>query len=170
MRKQIIILVALYTTLTIAFKLYIFYSGNQTTRLGDLSHLISLLFILPFAFYAIIQKRKENGGTISGKDAAREGMMFSLISAVILCVFNYIFFEAALGQFIIERVSNVNYDELLEEAKRHNKNITMEKVMADQKAYVESFTAFRDTTFKMFGYIFFGMFSSFVGAVVFKRG
>ena len=170
MKKQIFILVLLYSALSIAFKLYVFYSGNQLTRLGDLSHLITLLFILPFVFFAVYQKRKNNDGIISGRDAAREGMLFTMLSAIILCTFNYVFYEIELGKFIIERASDVDYNVLLEEAKRHNKNITMEKVMADQKAYIASFTAFRDTTFKMFGYVFFGMFSSFMGAVFLKRG
>lgn len=170
MKNKVFLWVLIYSVLSIGFKLYVFYSGQQSTRLGDLSHLITLLFILPFIAIAIYQKRKANNGLIAGREAVREGMQFTFLSIVILGLFNYVFYEMEMGKYIISTVSNVDYNELLIQAKRHDKNITMEKVMENQKAYIASFTAFRDTTFKIFGYLLFGAFSSFVGAVALKKG
>lgn len=170
MKNKVIVWVLVYSAVSIAFKLYVFYSGNQGTKLGDLSHLITLLFILPFIGLAVYQKRKANNGLIAGREAVREGMHFTLLSIVILGLFNYVFYELEMGKYIVSTISNVDYNELLIQAKRHDKNITMEKVVENQKAYIASFTAFRDTTFKIFGYLLFGAFSSFVCGVTFKKG
>lgn len=170
MKNKVIVWAIIYSILSIAFKLYVFYSGNQNSRLGDLSHLLTLLLIFPFIAIAIFISRKNNGGLISGRDAVRQGMLFTFIVIIVLGVFNYIFYEVELGKFIAATYLNVDYNELLIEAKKHDKTATLEKVMANQKTYVASFTAFKDTTFKIFGYLLFGGFSSFVGAVILKKG
>lgn len=169
MKNKNLIWILIYTIFSISFKLYVFYSGYQNSTLGFLSHLISIFFILPFIALVIFQKRKLNNGKLSGKDCVKEGMYFTLISIIILGVFNYIFYEIELGKFITSSLTNVDYNTLLVEARKRDKNITLEKVIANQKEYVSSLTAFKDTTLKTFGHLLFGSFSSFICAITLKK-
>ena len=106
----------IYSLLVIAFKLYVFYSGLQMTKLGMYSHILSLLVILPFVFILIFLLRKEKGGDLSGKDAIKHALLFVSISAIMLSIFNYVFFENELKTYIANYIQTQGPKSILEEA------------------------------------------------------
>ena len=85
MLKQKPFLFALvYCVFVIVFKLFVFYSGLQMTKVGMYSHILSLLLMTPFILLLVFIVRKERGGEIAGKMALREGLIFMAVAAVIL--------------------------------------------------------------------------------------
>lgn len=171
MLKQKPFLFALvYSILIIAFKLFIFNSGMQMTKLGMYSHILSLLFMSPFIFLLVFLARKERGGEIEGKVAIIQGLTFVLISSIILSVFNYIFFEQALASYIVNYIQTEGPKSILEEAAKKGKTVTQAEVDKMVKGGIEDLSAFKDTTSKLFSMLMFGIFSSFVVSVFLKRG
>src|SRR6202012_3186370 len=105
MLKQKPFLFALvYSVLVIAFKLFVFNSGLQMTKLGMYSHILSLLLMTPFILILVFLERRNMGGQIGGKAALQQGLIFTSVSIVILSVFNFIFFQQELGACIAEYV------------------------------------------------------------------
>jgi len=69
-----------YCALVIAFKLFVFNSGMQMTKLGMYSHILSLLLMTPFILLLVFLARKQLGGEIAGKVALIQGLTFVLIA------------------------------------------------------------------------------------------
>lgn len=159
----------IYSLLVIVFKLYVFYSGLQMTKLGMYSHILSLLVMLPFIFLLIFLLRKEKGGDLSGKDAVKYALIFVSISAIVLSVFNYIFFQQELGTYIANYIQTQGPKSILEEAAKKGQKISTADVDKMIKGGIEELSAFKDTTSKLFSIIVFGIFSSFVSSIFIKR-
>lgn len=159
-----------YCVLVIAFKLFVFNSGMQMTKLGMYSHILSLLFMSPFIFLLVFLARKARGGEIEGKVAIIQGLTFVLISSIILSVFNYIFFEQALASYIVNYIQTEGPKSILEEAAKKGKTVTQAEVDKMIKGGIEDLSAFKDTTSKLFSMLVFGIFSSFVVSIFLKRG
>jgi hypothetical protein len=159
----------IYSILVIAFKLFVFYSGLQMTKLGMYSHILSLLIILPFVFVLIFLLRKEKGGDLSGKDAVKYALIFVSVSAIILSVFNYVFFENELKAYIANYIQTQGPKSILEEAAKKGQKISQEEIDKMIKGGIEDLSAFKDTTSKLFSVFIFGVFSSFVSSIFLKR-
>ena len=158
-----------YSVLVIAFKLYVFNSGLQMTSLGMYSHILSLLFMTPFIFAVIFLERKERGGQIEGKAGLRQGLIFVSISAIILSVFNYIFFQQELGVYIANYIQAQGPKNILEEAVKKGKTVTPAEVDKMIKDGIADLSAFKDTTSKLFSIFVYGLFSSFIASTFLKR-
>jgi hypothetical protein len=170
MLKQKPFLFALvYSVSVIAFKLFIFNGGMQMTKLGMYSHILSLLLITPIVFLLVFLARKERNGEIGGKAALQQGLIFVLVSAIILSVFNYIFFQQALGSYIATYIQTEGPKSILAEAAKKGKTVTQAEVDKMVKGGIEDLSAFKDTTSKLFSMLMFGIFSSFVASLFLKR-
>ena len=158
-----------YSVIVIAFKLFVFYSGLQMTKIGIYSHILSLLLMTPFILLLVFLERKERGGEISGKSILREGLAFVSVSVIILSVFNYIFFQNELGAYISNYIQTAGPKSILEQAKKVGKTITpaeINKMITDE---IVSLSAFKDTTSKLFSILVYGLFSSFIASIFLKR-
>lgn len=97
MRKKAFILAAIYSTIVIAFKLFIWQGGHTFEPAYRWSHAFSLLGIVPFIFFGVKWVRdSENGGFIGGKQAGQTGLAIALFSAMILFAYHYIEFNNSL--------------------------------------------------------------------------
>ena len=170
MLKQKPFLFALvYCVFVIVFKLFVFYSGLQMTKVGMYSHILSLLLMTPFILLLVFIVRKERGGEIAGKMALREGLIFMAVAAVILSVFNYIFFQQELGSYIINYIQTKGPASILEEAKKNGKTVSPVEIDKMIKGGIEDLSAFKDTTSKLFSILVYGIFSSFIASIFLKR-
>lgn len=159
----------IYSILVIAFKLFVFYSGLQMTKLGMYSHILSLLIMLPFVFVLIFLLRKEIGGEISGKLALKEALVFVSLAAIILSVFNFVFFENELNDYIVNYIQTEGPKSIQEQAKKIGKPVTTAEIDKMINGEITNLSAFKDTTSKLFSIIAFGIFSSFVTSIFLKK-
>jgi hypothetical protein len=164
-----VVFALIYSLLVIAFKLYVFHAGLQMTKLGMYSHILSLLVILPFVFVLIFLLRKELGGEIPGKVAVKHSLLFVSVAAVILSVFNYIFFQQELGAYIANYIQTQGPKSILEEAAKKGQKVSPAEVDKMIKGGIEDLSAFKDTTSKLFSLFIFGVFSAFVSSIFLKR-
>jgi hypothetical protein len=97
MRKKAFILAAIYSGLVIAFKVFIWKSGNTFDTSYRWAHAYSLLAIIPFIFGGVRWVRdSENAGYITGKAAGQTGLTIALFSGIILFAYHYIEFNSSL--------------------------------------------------------------------------
>ena len=81
----------LYSLLFIAGVCYSFY-GMEAKNI-TYAYLLGSLAILPFVFFVVWRQRETvYGGSMSGKDAAKEGMKFVVVVILILIVFQIVIF------------------------------------------------------------------------------
>lgn len=159
----------IYSLLVIAFKLFVFHAGLQMTKLGTYSHILSLLAMTPFVFVLVFLLRKERGGEVSGKVALKHALIFVSMSAVILSVFNYVFFERELSTYIVQYIQTEVPKSIQEQAQKTGKPVSaaaMDKMINEN---IQNLSAFKDTTSKLFGIIIYGIFSSFVVSIFLRR-
>lgn len=166
--KKAIILAVIYSILCIGFKLGVFYGGVLDQPIGKLSHLITLLLILPFVILTVYLVKKENGGIIGGKDAIKQGLTFVSFAAIIMIAFDYIFFIQEMRAYLQEYLAKTDYNDLFKEAVKHKKDVTMFEVVREQLKYERYITTYSISRM-LFGYMAVGLFSSFVSGVFMKK-
>ena len=169
LKRKPILFALIYSLLVIAFKLFVFYNGLQMTKLGMYSHILSLILMTPFVFLLVFLLRKEIGGEISGKLALKECLIFVSVAAVLLSVFNYVFFEKELNDYIISYIQTEGPKSIQEQAIKVGKPVTTIEIDKMINEEIANLSAFKDTTSKLFSIIMFGIFSSFVTSIFLKR-
>jgi len=170
MLKQKPFLFALvYSVLVIAFKLFVFNSGLQMTKLGMYSHILSLLLMTPFILVLVFLERRSRGGQIGGKAALQQGLIFTSVSIVILSAFNFIFFQHELGACIAEYIRTNAPKSILEEAAKKGKTISPAEIDKMVQGGIDDLSAFKDTTSKLFSMLIMGIFSSFIASIFLKN-
>jgi hypothetical protein len=158
-----------FAILAISFKLYVFYGGLQITRLGVLSHLIIIGSIFPFVLLLLFQMRKSNDGALAGKQAFKEALKFVVISALIISLFNYIFHQVTLGDYIRNYIAEYGPKAIKEGALKAGKAVTDEDIKKEIQYRIEDATAFKDTTGKLFSMVLVGGFFSLIGSMLLRR-
>ncbi|HEY1040457.1 MAG TPA: DUF4199 domain-containing protein [Bacteroidia bacterium] len=166
--KKAILLAIVYSVLCIGFKLGVFYGGMIDQPIGKLSHLITLLLLLPFVILTVYLVRKDNGGVIGGKEAIRQGLSFVTFAAVIMIAFDYVFFVTEMQAYLKEYMARMDYRDLFKEAIKHKKDVTMFEVVREQIRYERYVTTY-SLSRMIFGYMAVGLFSSFVSGVFMKK-
>lgn len=170
MRKnRLLLFVLVFSLLSILFKLWIYYSGRQLTGLGALSHILVLALLLPACFLYVKVLRDENGGVIGGQYAFKESMKFVLVSALVLSVFNFIFYEYVLKDYIITFLQEKGPGLMRAAADKAHKKVTDKEIREQIEMQIQYSTAYRDTTGKLFSFALFGAFSAFISAMFLKR-
>ena len=168
MKNKLILFAAIYSILSIVAICITFYGGY--IKLLNLIYIFSLLGMLPFALMAIKSFRdKENGGIITGKEALKAGLRFVVTSAIILSLFQALFFMLDFKEYKINYMKSVGPEAI-------KKEIASGKIKAEESEIpkilnndIEQVTLFAEITGTLFKTIAYGLFCSFIGAVVFKR-
>ncbi len=170
-RKKAIQFGILFALVIIAFKLSIYLTGNQNTTLGKFSHLISLALFIPFSLaYVKWIRDSDFEGIIGGKVAIRENLKYVIISILILSIFNYFFYEYAIKNVLIGMIREMDPQFIVDEGKKGGKIITLEQAKLMIASDEQGISAFKDTTIKIMGMLFFGVLSSFVASAYLRRG
>ena len=121
-------------------------------------------------FLLIFLVRRERGGQISGKDALKEGLSFILVAVIIFAVFNYIFYEKELHDYFVNFKQTKGPGIILEQAQKEGKKFTSDQITKMINDEINDLSAFKDTTYKLFSMLMFGIFSSFIASIFLKRG
>ena len=169
MKNKLFLFALIYSGLVMVFKLWVFYSGNQLSSIGIYSHLYSLVALTPFCFILVKLTREEQGGVIGGKEALKTSMRFVFLSAILLSLFNYVFFEMAMGEFMVKYIREVGPGKLKEDLLKAKRPANDAEIQKQIDMAASQITAFKDTTFKLLSIIAFGVFASFISAVFLRR-
>lgn len=158
----------LYSVLFIATVCFVFYGGYP--KYITHAYLLGLICMLPFAFLTIFwQRQTVYGGTISGKNAVKEGLKFVLVTTLLLIVFQSVFFEASFKNFKINYMQTVGPQVLKDQIAAGKIKLTEAEIPKVIALDVADVTLFKEITSVVFKNIFYGVFSSFIAAIFLKR-
>jgi hypothetical protein len=164
MRKKAFILAAIYSAIVIAFKLFVWLGGHTFDPAYRWSHGISLLFIVPFIFYAVKWVKDENGGYIGGKLAGQAGLTVALVSAIFLFIYHYVEFKYSLELYKAyyhsqEFIAGIEQDP-------HVKKIGIDKAI---EMMIANLSPFKAATMKMISMLVISFPCAFLCAVFMKK-
>lgn len=103
----------------IAMNLVIYYTGNQFTKTGVYSRLFGVVLIIPFIVMSIASRKRELNGVIGYRESLKAGMGTTVIIAIMLAIFNYIFFRLELSGAFLEEAKRVAIEMKLEREKAY---------------------------------------------------
>jgi len=140
----------------ILFSVILYLLGMMENKwLGFISYLI-----LAFAMYLAAKNWRDNinGGWMSYSEAFKTGFFVTLIAAVLLVIYNYIFFNFIDPDFIVEQMAKA--EEKILEAQPNISDADLEKAL-------EMTAKFTSTTMMaIFGFIFTVIIGSIISAIV----
>lgn len=141
-----------------------FYGGFQN-KLNSVS-IIGWLLIVPFCVMAMIYAKKTMyNNYIGGKDAAKEGFTFLILSTVLLIVFQTIFFETGFKAYKINFIETYGLELAKTQIANGNLKITEAEIPSLLKKEIEQITLFREITSIIFKNLFLGTITTALTAV-----
>ena len=164
----------LVSAVIISFKLFLFYGNQiQTSSLGKWSDLISLGLIIISIPVSVYWKKRSNESLLNeGKEIVKTGAITMLWSALFLSVFNFIFFNLELKDFMLEYLSQADLQKKFLEEKMRNPKITLEIIKQAHQTelnHLKEMSAFSYVNFKLMPHIFLGLISSFIFGALLRR-
>lgn len=166
MKKIPVLLACLYSLLFIAAVCFVFY-GGQTKYITHV-YLIGLMLMLPFIFAAIyFQRERSYNGLISGREAVREGLIFTVTATVILIVFQAVFYQISFHDFKVNFIREAGMVSLKQDLSLGK--FKEADIPAIIEKHVEGVTLFKEITAVIFKTLFYGIFSSFISSLILKR-
>ncbi len=170
MHKRALIFGLIYSLLVIGFKAFLQVGHYYTSTFGfALSHITSVLFIIPFMIVLLITvKKKEFDGVIAGREAMRIGLTMVAIAAIVTTAYNY-FEISRYGKEMAEAYYNGDRFKLflikkVPDITKHAAIITENIRMA-----TEENTPFIAATVKLLPLLFIGGSAAFLTSVFIKR-
>ncbi len=158
-----------YSAFFILFKLSIILGGFALTRFGFyFSNITAFFCVVPFYILAVKGVRdKEQGGTISGREAMRITLTVFAVSAIIISIYHYIEFEMVGKQLAAEYYRSQQFLDFLK-LQVKVKPEDYEKVIQQQIAGSDT-AAFQATTGKLFSFMIIGLGAAFITSALMKR-
>ena len=168
MNKRLILFSSLYIIFTIAAICISFYGGY--IKQLNLIYFLTLLSFLPFVFVFLLQLRnKDNGGMISGRDAMKQALKMVLLSTFLLTLFQIVFFEMDFRDYKINHIRAIGPDIIKQEISKGQLKAKVEDIPKILENDIKQVTLFAEITATLFKTIFYGLFSSFISAMILKR-
>ncbi len=168
MKSKLFLFAIIYSALSILSICIAFYGGY--IHLLNYVYLFSLLGLLPFVLLAVKTFRdKENGGVLSGKEAFKAGLKCVVSSAIILSVFQAVFFTLDFKEYKISYMRTIGPEAIKKEISRGLLKAKESEIPAIINNDIEQVTLFYEITGVLFKTIAYGLFCSFIAAVFFKR-
>jgi len=168
MSKRLILFSTLYVAFTISSICISFYGGF--IKQLNLVYFLTLLSFLPFVFVYLLQLRnKDNGGVISGKDAMKQALKMVMLSTLLLTLFQVIFFELDFKDYKINHIRNIGPEIIKQEITKGQLKAKIEDIPKILENDIKQVTLFAEVTATLFKTIFYGLFSSFISAMILKR-
>jgi hypothetical protein len=168
MNKRLILFSSLYIIFTIAAICISFYGGY--IKQLNLIYFLTLLSFLPFVFVFLLQLRnKDNGGIISGRDAMKQALKMVLLSTFLLTLFQIVFFEMDFRDYKINHIRAIGPDIIKQEISKGQLKAKVEDIPKILENDIKQVTLFAEITATLFKTIFYGLFSSFISAMILKR-
>jgi hypothetical protein len=168
MNKRLILFSLLYVAFTIAAICISFYGGY--IKQLNLVFFLTLLSFLPFVFIYLVQHRnKDCGGFISGRNAMKEALKMVLLSTALLTLFQVVFFEMDFKEFKVNHIKTIGPDIIKQEISKGQLKAKVEDIPRILENDIKQVTLFAEVTATLFKTIFYGLFSSFISAMILKR-
>jgi hypothetical protein len=168
MNKRLILFSSLYTVFTIVAICISFYGGY--IKQLNLIYFLTLLSFLPFVFVFLLQLRnKDNGGIISGRDAMKQALKMVLLSTFLLTLFQIVFFEMDFRDYKINHIRAIGPEIIKQEISKGQLKAKVEDIPKILENDIKQVTLFAEITATLFKTIFYGLFSSFISAMILKR-
>jgi predicted secreted protein len=168
MNKRLILFSSLYSVFTIVAICISFYGGY--IKQLNLIYFLTLLSFLPFVFVFLLQLRnKDNGGIISGRDAMKQALKMVLLSTFLLTLFQIVFFEMDFRDYKINHIRAIGPDIIKQEISKGQLKAKVEDIPKILENDIKQVTLFAEITATLFKTIFYGLFSSFISAMILKR-
>jgi len=168
MSKRLILFSTLYVAFTISSICISFYGGY--IKQLNLVYFLTLLSFLPFVFVYLLQLRnKDNGGAISGKDAMKQALKMVMLSTLLLTLFQVVFFEMDFKDYKINHIRNIGPEIIKQEITKGQLKAKIEDIPKILENDIKQVTLFAEVTATLFKTIFYGLFSSFISAMILKR-
>ena len=144
-----------------------FYGGMQP-QLNKIT-IFGWLLLFPFCLLHIKYIKTANyNNLIGGREATKEGLIFVVISTLILLAFQTIFFILDFKDYKIHYMQTEGF-ELAKLQIAHGKlTIKESEIPALIQKEIEGVTLFKEYTAIVFRNLFLGVFASFIGGVFFK--
>lgn len=156
-----------YSTLYILSICFTFYGGHQKSL--NAVYIIGWLMLIPFCVAAMVYAKKAHyQNQISGRDAAKEGLKFIILSSVILIVFQTVFFMTDLRDFKINYFETYGPELAREQIKQGKLTISEKEIPGLIKSEVAQISLFRECTSILFKNLFLGVITTIFGAVALK--
>jgi len=168
MQKNSSFILALIYSLLFAATVCIVFYGDHISYITH-AYLIGLLFMLPFIYAAIWQKRKQNGGIIGGRDAVKEGLRFVIAATLFMSLFQVIFFELDFREYKINFMQTAGPEILKEQIAAGKAKISESQIPQIIAEDVQNVTVFKEITAVVFKNLFYGTFCAFISALILKR-
>jgi hypothetical protein len=153
----------LLALLSIVLSVFAYVTDNHIDRPWWLS-VLSMLVMIAIIVYGLKAFKNENGGFLSVGEAIKVGLAISLISGIIVAIYNYIFVTVIEPEYVTQ---------LLE--------FTEEKMIADNPEMTESqlnmamdmtekfMSPMMMTAFAIIGTLFFGFIISLISGLILKQ-
>jgi len=153
----------LLALLSIVLSVFAYVTDNYIDRPWWLS-VLSMLVMIAIIVYGLKAFKNENGGFLSIGEAIKVGLAISLISGIIVAIYNYIFVTVIEPEYVTQ---------LLE--------FTEEKMIADNPEMTESqlnmamdmtekfMSPMMMTAFAIIGTLFFGFIISLISGLILKQ-
>jgi predicted secreted protein len=168
MNKRLILFSSLYTVFTIVAICISFYGGY--IKQLNLIYFLTLLSFLPFVFVFLLQLRnKDNGGIISGRDAMKQALKMVLLTTFLLTLFQIVFFEMDFRDYKINHIRAIGPEIIKQEISKGQLKAKVEDIPKILENDIKQVTLFAEITATLFKTIFYGLFSSFISAMILKR-
>ena len=168
MSKRLILFSLLYVFFTVSSICISFY-GCYVKQL-NLIYFLSLLAFFPFVFIFLLQLRnKDNGGIISGRDAMKQALKMVLLSTLLLTIFQIVFFELDFKDYKINHIRNIGPEIIKQEITNGQLKAKVEDIPKILENDIKQVSLFAEITATLFKTIFYGLFSSFISAMILKR-
>ena len=167
MNKKVVVIGIVYSVLVIIYKLIIILGGHQLTKFGFFySHILSVFAIIPFMYLAVrLVRDKDSGGELSGKEAFAAALGVAGIAIIILSVYTYIEFEWKLKGLSAQYYNSLDYLEFL----KGNKNVKPTDYQRIIDAQIESLSAMKAVTAKLFSFLLISISSAFMVGVFARK-
>ena len=168
MNKRLILFSLLYVAFTIVAICISFYGGY--IKQLNLIYFLTLLFFLPFVFIYLLQIRnKENGGVISGRVAMEQALKMVMLSTLLLTIFQVVFFELDFKEYKINHIKSIGPEIIKQEITKGQLKAKIEDIPKILENDIKQVTIFAEVTATLFKNIFYGLFCSFISAMIIKR-
>lgn len=166
MKNRALIFGIAYSIIVIIYKLIIVVGGFGLTKFGFLfSHIVSVVFVIPFIFLAMLYSRRDNDGFISGKEAFKIGLRTLVVAAIITTTYNYLEFEWKWKELSVIYYNSQAFLDILKSKPKFTVD-EYPKVIAEA---ITSLSSFKAATGKLFVLFFFGVTAAFISAVFLRK-
>jgi hypothetical protein len=169
MKNKPLLFAVIYAAVYITGTLVLYFS--QRFALFNMVYIMGMALLIPFIILTIkIQRDTVYNGIISGREAAKEGMRFVLYSALLLVLFQSVFYYAGWRDFKTESIPGFIREQALQLDKMGKRPFDEKQLQIAITEEIKNITLFKEITFVFLRCMVVGIFTSFAAGLFMKSG